>query len=146
MVATFKLKAPRYSNGVQCKALILKSNSLSPFTAQLRASRHVTCLRLPQRAFGKGGILRLHFRKTGRDIAVFTLQQMCRLFYLKRATVCVSPEDVADAALTEAVTTLSLAGLTQDQPAGLAAVFTFWSLYKVISESSMKRQETCRNT
>lgn len=61
-------------------------------------------------------------------------------------TVCVSPEDVADAALTEAVTTLSLTGLTQDQPAGLAAVFTFRSLYKMISESSMKRQETCRDT
>ena len=36
-------------------------------------------------AFGKGGILRLCFRKTGRHIAVLTLEQMCRLFYLKRA-------------------------------------------------------------
>ena len=37
--------------------------------------------------FGKGGILRLGFRKTGRHIAVFTLEQMCRLFYLKTANV-----------------------------------------------------------
>ena len=35
--------------------------------------------------FGKGGIL--HFRETGRHIAAFTLEQMCRLFYLKRASV-----------------------------------------------------------
>lgn len=61
-------------------------------------------------------------------------------------SLCLSPEDVADAALTEAVSTLGLAGLTQDQPAGLAAVFGFWSSYKVISESSVKRQETCRDT
>lgn len=60
--------------------------------------------------------------------------------------VCVLPEDVVDAALTEAVSTLSLAGLTQDQPAGLAAVFGFWSFYKVISEASMKRQEACGHT
>ena len=57
-----------------------------------------------------------------------------------------SPEDVVDAALTEAVSALGLAGLTQDQPAGLTAVFGLWSLYKVISESSVKRQETCRHT
>ena len=37
-------------------------------------------------AFGKGGILRLGFRKTGWHIAALTLEQMCRLFYLKRAT------------------------------------------------------------
>lgn len=55
-------------------------------------------------------------------------------------------EDFVDAALTEAVTTLSLPGLTQDQPAGLAAVFGLWSFYKVISESTVKRKETCRNT
>ena len=36
-------------------------------------------------AFGKGEILRLRFRKTGRHIAILTLEQMCRLFYLKRA-------------------------------------------------------------
>ena len=36
-------------------------------------------------AFGKGGILRLHFRKTGRHMAVLTLEQMCRLFCLKSA-------------------------------------------------------------
>ena len=34
-------------------------------------------------AFGKGGIS--HLRKTGRHIAFLTLEQMCRLFYLKRA-------------------------------------------------------------
>ena len=38
-------------------------------------------------AFGKGGILRLCFRKTGWHIAALTLEQMCRLFYLKRASV-----------------------------------------------------------
>ena len=62
-VPTFKLKAPAKNpvlnaNGVQYKALILKTNSLLLFTAQLRASCHVTCLRLPQRAFRNGGIIR----------------------------------------------------------------------------------------
>ena len=38
-------------------------------------------------AFGKGGILRLGFRKTDWHIAALTLEQMCRLFYLKRATL-----------------------------------------------------------
>ena len=38
-------------------------------------------------AFGEGGLLCLHFRKTGRHIATFTLELMCHLFYLKRATV-----------------------------------------------------------
>ena len=38
-------------------------------------------------AFGKVGILCLRFRKTGRQIAALTLEQMCSLFYLKRATV-----------------------------------------------------------
>ena len=37
------------SNGVQFKAVILKTNSMSLFIAQLQASRHVTRLRLPQR-------------------------------------------------------------------------------------------------
>ena len=42
-VTTFKLKTPAknpvlHSNGVQCEALILKTNSLSLFTAQLCAS------------------------------------------------------------------------------------------------------------
>ena len=37
-------------------------------------------------AFGKGGILRLGFRETGRHIAALTLEQMCRLFYLKRGS------------------------------------------------------------
>ena len=41
----------------------------------------------PVAAFGKGGILRFPFRKTRRHIAALTLEQMCRLFYLKRATV-----------------------------------------------------------
>ena len=35
-------------------------------------------------AFGKRGILRLRFRKTGWHIAALTLEQMCCLFYLKR--------------------------------------------------------------
>ena len=38
-------------------------------------------------AFGKGGILRLGFRKTGWHIAALTMEQMCHLFYLKRANV-----------------------------------------------------------
>lgn len=37
-------------------------------------------------AFGKGGISHLPFRKTGRHIAAFTLEWMCRLFYLKMAS------------------------------------------------------------
>jgi len=56
------------------------------------------------------------------------------------------PEDVIDAALTKAVSTLGLAGLAQDQAAGLAAVFGFWSQQEVVSESSMKRHEACRDT
>ena len=36
-------------------------------------------------AFGKGGILRLGFRKTGRHITALILEQIRRLFYLKRA-------------------------------------------------------------
>ena len=73
-------------NGVQCKALILKTNSLSLFTAQLHASRHMFTP-TPKAAFGKGGILRLRFRKTRQQIAAFTLEQMCRLFYLKMANL-----------------------------------------------------------
>ena len=69
---------------MQCKALILKTNSLSLFTAQLQASGHVFTP-TSEAAFGKGGTLRLGFRKTGRHIAALTLEQMCRLFYLKRA-------------------------------------------------------------
>ena len=72
------------SNGVQFKALILKTN-LTCFTvhATLRASRHVTCLHPPQwwpsgGFFGKKGI-----KGTRRHIAAVTLQQMCRLFHLK---------------------------------------------------------------
>ena len=61
--------------GVQCKALILKTNSLS----QLVTPTLVV-------AFGKGGILRLCFRKTRQHIATLNLKQMCHLFYLKRAS------------------------------------------------------------
>ena len=39
-------------------------------------------------AFGKGGVLRLCFRKTGWHIAALTLEQMCLLFFLKRACEC----------------------------------------------------------
>ena len=94
-VATFKLKAPPpakspvlNSDGVRCKALILKTNTTC-FTVhtELRASRHVTCLRLPQwRFFGKDGILHLPFRQTRRHIAALTLMQMRRLFYLKESS------------------------------------------------------------
>ena len=37
-------------------------------------------------AFRKGGILHIHFRRTSRHIAALTLEQLCHLFYLKRAT------------------------------------------------------------
>ena len=42
---------------------------------------------IPVTVFGKGGILCLHFRKTGWHIASFTLEQMYRLFYLYRASI-----------------------------------------------------------
>lgn len=51
-----------------------------------------------------------------------------------------------DAALAEAMSTLSLAGLTQDQPAGLAAVLGFRSLYEVVPEAPVERQEACGGT
>lgn len=57
-----------------------------------------------------------------------------------------SPEDAVNAALTEAVSTLGLAGLTQNQAADLTTVFGLWSFYKVISESSVNGQEACRYT
>lgn len=57
----------------------------------------------------------------------------------------VSPEDVADAALAEAVAALRLAGLTQDQPAGLAAVLGLRRLHKVVPEAPVERQEPCRD-
>lgn len=57
----------------------------------------------------------------------------------------VSPENVINAAVTEAVSTFSLPGLTQDQPAGLAAVFGFRSFYEVIPEPSTHRQEARRS-
>lgn len=57
-----------------------------------------------------------------------------------------SPEDAVDAALTEAVSTLGLARLTQNQAADLTAVFGLWSFYKVISESTVNGQEACRYT
>ena len=72
------------SNGVQFKALILKTN-LTCFTvhAKLRASRHVTCLHPPQ-WWPSGGFFGI--KGTRRHIAAVTLQQMCRLFHLKGAT------------------------------------------------------------
>ena len=42
---------------------------------------------IPVTVFGKGGILCLHFRKTGWHIASFTLEQMYCLFYLYRASI-----------------------------------------------------------
>ena len=62
------------------------TSSMSLFTAPLQASRHVFTP-TSEAAFRKGGTLRLGFRKTGRHIAALTLEQMCRLFYLKRAIV-----------------------------------------------------------
>ena len=48
---------------------------------QLRASRHITCLRLPQWwLFVKEGILHLPFTQTRWQIAAFTLLQMWRIF------------------------------------------------------------------
>ena len=44
-------------------------------------------------AFGKGGILHLGFRKTGRHIAALILEQMFHLFYLNRvrdSAVCLT--------------------------------------------------------
>lgn len=58
----------------------------------------------------------------------------------------ISPEDVINAALTEAMSTLCLTRLTQDQPAGLAAVLRFQGLYEVVSEPPVKRQKACRDT
>lgn len=58
----------------------------------------------------------------------------------------VSPEDVINTALAEAMSTLRLTRLTQDQPAGLAAVLRLQGLHKVVSEPSVKRQEACRDT
>ena len=40
---------------------------------------------MSEAAFLKGEILGLGFRKTGRHVAALTLEQMCHLFYLKRA-------------------------------------------------------------
>lgn len=57
-----------------------------------------------------------------------------------------SPEDVVDAALAEPMSTLGLAGLTQDQPAGLAAVLGFRSLYEVVPEAPVEGQEACGGT
>ena len=56
--------------------------------AQLCASRHITCLCLPLwRLFGKEGILQLPLRRTRQQTAAFNLLQICRLFYLKAASV-----------------------------------------------------------
>lgn len=51
-----------------------------------------------------------------------------------------------DAALAEPMSTLGLAGLTQDQPAGLAAVLGFRGLYEVVPEAPVERQEACGGT
>ena len=54
------------------------------FTAQLRASGHVRCLRLPQRRL-------LEMEEYNASVlerqAALTLEQICCLFYLKRAPV-----------------------------------------------------------
>ena len=74
-VATFKHKPPAKnsvlnSNGVQCKALILKTNLLSWFTAKLWASRHMFT----------------PTSETGRQRGILS-----RLFYLKGSlSLCLS--------------------------------------------------------
>ena len=61
--------------------------------AQLRASRHVTCLRRPQRwLFWKEGILHLPFTWTSLQIAAFTWLQMWCIFYLKGVNEHVTSE------------------------------------------------------
>ena len=62
---------------------VLKRNMLTPTS---------------EAAFGKGGILHLGFRRTGRHFAALTLEQMCRLFYLKRSH---DKSDVTDSTLWE---------------------------------------------
>ena len=76
------------SSGVLCKALLLKTNSLSLFTAQVPASPLVTCLRQPQRRLLEkeeyyASVLE---RQAQTHIATLNLEQMCHIFYLKRAT------------------------------------------------------------
>ena len=69
------------------KALILSSYVTVQSPTLSFTSRHMFTP-TSEAAFGKGGILRLRFRKTGRHTAALTLEQMCSLFYLKRATGC----------------------------------------------------------
>ena len=77
------------SNGVQCKALILKTNLChrSQPKFELQVMSHVYAYL--RDGFWKRRNITLGFRKTGRHIAALTLEQMCRLFYLKRATLTV---------------------------------------------------------
>ena len=61
---------------------------MSLFTAQLRASRHVTCLRLPQRwLLEKEEYYASVLERQAGTLLPLPLEQMCHLFYLKRATV-----------------------------------------------------------
>ena len=91
MVTTFKLKAPQNpvlnSNGVQCKALILKTNFLSLFTAQLRASRHVTCLCLPRwRLLEKEEYDNSLLERKGRTLPPLPWSKCAAYLDLKRAS------------------------------------------------------------
>ena len=61
---------------------------MSLFTAQLRASRHVTCLRLPQkRLLEKEEHYTSDLERQAGILPPLPLEQMCRLFYLNRANV-----------------------------------------------------------
>ena len=69
---------------------ILLHSVISPFMCGLIKGfqLHYMFTPTPVVAFGEGGKLRLRFRKTRRHIAALTLDQMCRLFYQKRPSVC----------------------------------------------------------
>ena len=73
---------------------------MSLFTAQLRASHHITCLRLPQRRLlGKEEYYALVLERQAGTLPPLTLEQMCRLFYLKRASVTIVTRETGAASL-----------------------------------------------
>ena len=74
-----------------CNVKLLLWGQIQCHLSQPNFELHVTFTPTSETAFGKGGILGLGFRKTGQQIAAFTLEQMCRLFYLKRAVIYRSP-------------------------------------------------------
>ena len=70
------------SDVVHVKLLFWRQKLLLPFTAQLCASRHVTCFRLPQWQL----LEKEEYYASILERQALTLEQMCRLFYLKRAS------------------------------------------------------------